>query len=218
MLLSKHVAFSELLNRVRMHWNVPAWSIECPRMDWSSSLWYVDEGPLEDISTELMQHFSSVFPFMLSSSYWSQSWPILGSISRHTEMGDPLSIASGVIGILTLALNASKKLYELSQSIQGHPREVESMRDEFKMLSSILKQLQQKSTKALSSKDELLEALLKGCFDCCDELNKSLKGLGSPGVRDWLRLQFRGRVIEDLKARLLSYKSYLSIALQVIEL
>ncbi|THZ74014.1 hypothetical protein D6C85_03713 [Aureobasidium pullulans] len=133
-------------------------------------------------------------------------------------MGDPLSIASGVIGILTLALNASKKLYELSQSIQGHPREVESMRDEFKMLSSILKQLQQKSTKALSSKDELLEAPLKGCFDCCDELNKSLKGLGSPGVRDWLRLQFRGRAIEDLKARLLSYKSYLSIALQVIEL
>jgi len=133
-------------------------------------------------------------------------------------MSDPLSIASGVIGILTLALNASKKLYKLSQSIQGHPREVESMRDEFKMLSSILKQLQQKSTKALSSKDELLEAPLKGCFDCCDELNKSLKGLGSPGVRDWLRLQFRGRAIEDLKARLLSYKSYLSIALQVIEL
>lgn len=165
-----------------------------------------------------MHHFSGVFPSMLSLSYWSQSWPILGNINTHTEMGDPLSIASGVIGILTLALNASKKLYELSQSIQGHPREVESMRDEFKMLSSILKQLQQKSTKALSSKDELLEAPLKGCFDCCDELNKYLKGLGSPGVRDWLRLQFRGRAIEDLKARLLSYKSYLSIALQVIEL
>lgn len=64
------------------------------RMDQKSRFWSVQERPREDISVELMHHFSGVFPSMLSLSYWSQSWPILGNTSTHTEMGDPLSITS----------------------------------------------------------------------------------------------------------------------------
>lgn len=139
-------------------------------------------------------------------------------IKAYVKMTDPLSIASGAITVLATAFNASKKLYELSQSIQGHPKEVRDMREEFKGLVTILDRLQGKPNNSLTSKDAMLKAPLEGCLDCCKELNKSLEGLGSPGVSDWLKLQFKNKAIREVKTRLASYKEHLSLVLQIIEL
>ncbi|KAG9566986.1 hypothetical protein KCU71_g2979, partial [Aureobasidium melanogenum] len=133
-------------------------------------------------------------------------------------MVDPFSITAVAIEILAAAFDASKKLYELSQSIQGHSKEVRDMHEEFDGLITILSGLQEKSGNTLSSKDAMLKAPLKGCLNCCEELNKSLEGLGRPNIRDWLKLQFRNKTIKDIKTRLASYKEQLSLALQIIEL
>lgn len=155
---------------------------------------------------------------MLSTSFWSHAWPVTKGIEAYVKMVDPVSITAVAIEILAAAFDASKKLYELSQSIQGHSKEVRDMHEEFDGLITILSGLQEKSRNTLSSKDAMLKAPLKGCFDCCEELNKSLEGLGRPNIRDWLKLQFRNKTIKDIKTRLASYKEQLSVALQIIEL
>lgn len=145
-------------------------------------------------------------------------WPVTKGIKAYVKMVDPVSITAVAIETLALALDASKKLYKLSQSIRGHFKEVRDMHDEFDGLITILTGLQKKSTNTLLSKNALLKAPLKGCSDCCEDLNKSLEGLGSPNISDWLKLQFRNKTIKDIKTRLSSYKEQLSLALQIIEL
>ncbi|KAH0371594.1 hypothetical protein KCU65_g1783, partial [Aureobasidium melanogenum] len=133
-------------------------------------------------------------------------------------MGEVVGVLSAVITILATAFDASKTLYELSQSIRGHSKEVRDMHEEFDGLTTILSGLQKKSENTLLSKNAMLKAPLKGCLDCCEELNKSLEGLGSPSISDWLKLQFRNKTIKEIKTRLASYKEQLSLALQIIEL
>ncbi|KAG9849796.1 hypothetical protein KCU98_g4717, partial [Aureobasidium melanogenum] len=139
-------------------------------------------------------------------------------IKAYVKMAEAFGTASAVIAVLTTAFKASKTLYELSQSIRGHPKEVRDMREEFMGLVTILDRLQGKPNNSLLSKDTMLKAPLEGCLDCCKELNKSLEGLGSPGVGDWLKLQFKNKAIREVKTRLASYKEHLSLVLQIIEL
>lgn len=155
---------------------------------------------------------------MLSTSCWSQAWPVTKGIKAYVKMAEAFGTASAVIAVLTTAFKASKTLYELSQSIRGHSKEVRDMRQEFMGLVTILDRLQGKPNNSLLSKDTMLKAPLEGCLDCCKELNKSLEGLGSPGVGDWLKLQFKNKAIREVKTRLASYKEHLSLVLQIIEL
>ena len=92
------------------------------------------------------------------------------------------------------------------------------MLKEFRGLVTILDHLKEKPESTLSSLDAILRPPLEGCSDCCEELSESLKPLDNPKPRDWLKLKFKYKAIEDIKTRLASYKGQLSLALQIIEL
>lgn len=53
-------------------------------------------------------------------------------------MADPLSIASGVIGVVVAAAQSAKALYETVQSFRDQPRAVRQLQDELKSLDGVL--------------------------------------------------------------------------------
>jgi hypothetical protein len=71
---------------------------------------------------------------------------------------------------------------------------------------------------------EPLRALLTRCATICDELCDILNEFTSHSkdnqinIRDWLKMRYRGKSFEDMKNRLASYKSTITIALQSIDM
>ncbi|KAH7179966.1 uncharacterized protein B0J16DRAFT_347983 [Fusarium flagelliforme] len=58
------------------------------------------------------------------------------------EITNPLSLASGLIAIITATIQLSKILYQTVQSFRDHPRSVQQLGDELQALNGVLRSLE----------------------------------------------------------------------------
>ncbi|EGY20897.1 uncharacterized protein VDAG_02421 [Verticillium dahliae VdLs.17] len=133
-------------------------------------------------------------------------------------MADPLSIASGVIGVIVATAQSTKALYETVQSFRDQPRAVRQLQDELKSLDGVLGSLhdavKEEATFLLS-----LQLPLRQCGEACGEFRALVVRCTThsdgarPSVRDWVRLRYMDTDIRGFTEMLAGYKSTISVAL-----
>lgn len=133
-------------------------------------------------------------------------------------MADPLSITSGVLTLVVVALKSSKLLYETVRSFQSNSRSVRELKEELESLGIVLESLQE----SLKNPDIDLHALerpltrcSKACHDFQELIETNTKRSGGPksSFRDWAKLKYLGEDIVGFKNMLAAYKSTITIAL-----
>ncbi|KIL84948.1 hypothetical protein FAVG1_11818 [Fusarium avenaceum] len=138
---------------------------------------------------------------------------------RHTIMGDPLSVASGLIAVVTATLQSSKILYETIQSFRNHRTAVSDLLRELKGLQSVLGPLQDhvrtSETAFLPLKFPLIQCQ-QACVDFKRLVEKSSmrsRGESRTSFRDWAKLMYMNGDIASFREMLAGYKSTITIAL-----
>ncbi|KAM0321337.1 hypothetical protein ACHAQA_010166 [Verticillium albo-atrum] len=133
-------------------------------------------------------------------------------------MADPLSIASGVIGVLVATAQSTKALYQTVQSFRDQPRAVRQLQDELKSLDGVLDSLHD----AIEEDATFFVALglpLRQCCEVCTEfqalvVNCTTHSDGArPSVRDWVRLRYMDTDIRGFTEMLAGYKATMAVAL-----
>jgi TolA-binding protein len=138
-------------------------------------------------------------------------------------MGDPLSIASGVLTLSIFAFNSSVSLYQSVKSFQSNKKEIRELREELEALNNVIQSLQQFASKNKDQFKTLCLPLLR-CGQACKDfeeviVNCTKHSSGSKtSFRDWAKLQYLGSDIVGFKDMLAGYKATIGIAIGDINL
>ncbi|KAL2862699.1 uncharacterized protein BJX67DRAFT_365821 [Aspergillus lucknowensis] len=133
-------------------------------------------------------------------------------------MGDPLSVASGVVALSGFALQASRSLYRTIEGFRNSKRAARELREEVQALSQTLETLEHVAGEYEVELSALKLPLLR-CGAACKELSDRIEqcvkhSAGSrTSLRDWTRLQYLGEDIANYKNVLANYKATIDIAL-----
>ncbi|KAI1070684.1 hypothetical protein LB507_006699 [Fusarium sp. FIESC RH6] len=134
-------------------------------------------------------------------------------------MGDPLSVASGVIAIVTATLQSSKLLYETIQSFRNHQTAVSDLVRELKALESVLRSLQdhvRTDDRAFLPLKFPLMQCRQACADfqtLVEQNSKRSRDKARTSFRDWAKLMYMNGDIVSFKELLAGYKATITIAL-----
>ncbi|KAH7207834.1 uncharacterized protein BKA55DRAFT_529993 [Fusarium redolens] len=134
-------------------------------------------------------------------------------------MGDPLSVASGLIAVVTATLQSSKILYETIQSFRNHRAAVLDLVRELKDLELVLRPLQDhvrtNETAFLPLKVPLIQ-----CRQACEDFqiliennSRRTRAEARTSLRDWAKLMYMNGDIVSFKELLAGYKGTITIAL-----
>lgn len=133
-------------------------------------------------------------------------------------MGDPLSVVSGILAIVTATVQSSKALYQAIQSFRDHPRAVRQLINELEALTGVLHSLE-----SLARGDASIFVPLKlpltQCCQACGEfkaliVKHTARSRGSKSsFRDWATLRYMDSDINGFTTMLAGYKSTISVAL-----
>lgn len=144
-------------------------------------------------------------------------------------MADPLSITASVITVAGLAYSSGKVLYQTISEIRDAPEVFIHLKTDIETLCKTIHSLQQQpeknNTDAVLSdgqKSNLREIkpALTACRNACDTFKGKIDKVmrhstaSHTSVRDRLKLQFQEKKIAAFQARLASYKSTLTIAME----
>ena len=134
-------------------------------------------------------------------------------------MGDPLSVASGVIAIVTATLQSSKLLYETIQSFKNHQTAVSDLVRELRSLESALRSLQDHvrtdDRAFLPLKFPLIQCR-QACADfqaLVEQNSRRSRDKARTSFRDWAKLMYMNGDIVSFKELLAGYKATITIAL-----
>ncbi|KAF4495094.1 hypothetical protein FAGAP_8775 [Fusarium agapanthi] len=134
-------------------------------------------------------------------------------------MGDPLSVASGLIAVVTATLQSSKILYETIQSFRNHRAAVIDLIRELKGLESVLTPLQDyvrsDETAFLPLKVPLIQCR-QACVDfqiLIEQNSRRTRADTRTSWRDWAKLVYMNGDITSFKELLAGYKGTITIAL-----
>ncbi|KAL2783105.1 hypothetical protein BJX66DRAFT_330830 [Aspergillus keveii] len=119
-------------------------------------------------------------------------------------MGDPLSVASGIIVLSGFALQATKSLFQAIDSIRNSKRSARELRNEVEALCQTLEILTQLAT----DYEVELSALKLPLFRCGVHPDGQRSSL-----RDWTRLQYTDEDITNYRNVLGNYKATINIAI-----
>ncbi|KAF2195765.1 hypothetical protein K469DRAFT_699388 [Zopfia rhizophila CBS 207.26] len=143
-------------------------------------------------------------------------------------MADPLSITASVITVAGLAYSSGKMLYQAISDIHDAPEtfihlktDVETL---YETIHSLQQELEKKDTDASLSEAQKsnlreIKPTLQACRNACDAFKGKIDRLmrhskdAHISLRDRLKLHFQEKEIGAFQARLGSYKSTLTIAL-----
>ncbi|CAG9951335.1 unnamed protein product [Clonostachys rosea f. rosea IK726] len=134
-------------------------------------------------------------------------------------MGDPLSIASSVVALVTFALQSSVVLYSTVRSFQSQDRDVRALKGELNDLTTVLECLLDTVTNHPELDFAALKTPLHRCGKACEEYGDIITrctkhSTGSrPSIRDWITQKYLQGDIDDFRAMLAGYKSTINIAL-----
>jgi hypothetical protein len=134
-------------------------------------------------------------------------------------MGDPLSVASGLIAIVTATLQSSKILYETIQSFRNHQTAVSDLVRELRSLESVLRPLQdhvRTDERAFVPLKFPLIQCRQACADfqtLIEQNSRRSRDKTRTSFRDWAKLMYMNGDIVSFKELLAGYKSTITIAL-----
>ncbi|KAI4262147.1 MAG: hypothetical protein L6R42_002671 [Xanthoria sp. 1 TBL-2021] len=141
-------------------------------------------------------------------------------------MADPLSIAAGVIGILTAAAQVSHLLINFTRNSKDAPQTAQIVLTEVNEISGTLSHLQSfllgnetldRSRTQLLQVDQVV-TVVSGCVLTFSELEKLLDSLKTDnmGIRDCVRWARKEKLITGLVQRLQNHKASLSLVLHIL--
>lgn len=141
-------------------------------------------------------------------------------------MADPLSIAAGVIGILTAAAQVSHLLIDFTKNSKDTPQTARTVLTEVNEISGTLSYLQSfllgnetldRSRTQLLQVDQVV-TVVSGCVLTFSELEKLLDTLKTDdmGIRDCVRWVKKEKTIGSLVQRLQNHKASLSLVLHIL--
>jgi hypothetical protein len=134
-------------------------------------------------------------------------------------MVDPLSVSSGVIALVTFALQASVALLKTIRDFQSRDRKARALKDELGALNDVLEALLETINNNPDVDFNALRLPLGRCGKACEEyrdlVSKCTKhSTGSrASVRDWVKQLYLQGDITDFSTMLAGYKSTINIAL-----
>jgi HPt (histidine-containing phosphotransfer) domain-containing protein len=133
-------------------------------------------------------------------------------------MADPISLASGVLTLVTFGLKASTSLYQTIKGYNSHQRDVRDLREEVESLTMVLKSLNEAAEEAEVDFTTLKLPLCR-CGNACKEFEAIIiKCAGDPSgsrtsFRGWAKLKYMGDDIAGFKNMIAGYRSIITIAL-----
>lgn len=138
-------------------------------------------------------------------------------------MAEAVGLASGLLTLTMAVYKTSKSLYEAVSSLQSQRKTIKDIEADLKSLVTVLEKVHEQIQSSQNIKRlEPLRQPLDCCMTVCKEMHQMLDACtihrtdGRNSVRDWLSIRYHEKSFEDIKQRLLSYKSTLSIAFDSI--
>ena len=144
-------------------------------------------------------------------------------------VGEVVGITSGLLAIAEFSLCASKALYQQISSIKNHNDTVEKLYTDLSTFTAVLTglngQFGQSDNDPHNKRLELLKRPLLECGVACDTLSKNLTSCTAQHpeekrevIKKWLKLQYKGKSVQETTSLIGSYKSTLTVALGLINL
>ena len=141
-------------------------------------------------------------------------------------MSDPLSMAAGVVGIVTAAAQVSLVLTRFTKSTIAAPQQAQVVLTEVSDIGEILSQLQSfllglnspKTSRASLLKVDKVVTIVSGCVLTFSELEQLLDEMKTEDldVLDRLKWARKESVVVDLIQRLQNHKASLSLVLNIL--
>jgi len=140
-------------------------------------------------------------------------------------MAEAVGLASGLLTLTIFAYDTSKSLYEAVSSFKSQRKTIKDVLADLDSLVTVLENINKQAQR--SQEIERLEPLrepLNCCTTTCHEMHEMLDACtthskeGRDSVRDWLNMRYHEKSFEDMKKRLASFKSTLSIAFESINM
>ncbi|KAL0937440.1 uncharacterized protein CTRU02_207171 [Colletotrichum truncatum] len=134
-------------------------------------------------------------------------------------MAEPIGVASGAVTFASLAFKSSIALYNAIQGYRKHTSKVQSLLDELKALSEVLRLLTETIDEYPDIDFSALELPLQQCDEGCKAFKEELLKCSSRSTgdrtsfRDWAKLQYLGDGIGEFTQIIANYKSTINIAL-----
>jgi hypothetical protein len=138
-------------------------------------------------------------------------------------MAEAVGLTSALLSLTIFTYHTSKSLYEAVSSFKSQRKTIRDLQADLSSLVSVLESIHKQAQH--SQEVERLEPLrqpLECCSTTCRELREMLDVCtehsreGRDSVRDWLSMRYHEKSFEDMKRRLASYKSTLSITFESI--
>ncbi|EGY23412.1 uncharacterized protein VDAG_04850 [Verticillium dahliae VdLs.17] len=139
-------------------------------------------------------------------------------------MADGLSIASGVVALITFAFQSSTALYTTVRSFQSQDKTARALKTELTDLTAVLESLLETVSANPDINFEALKLPLYRCGKTCEEYGDLIarctkhSSTPRPSFRDWIGQQYLKGDISDFKEMLAGYKSTINIALANVNL
>ncbi|KAE8397189.1 hypothetical protein BDV37DRAFT_266277, partial [Aspergillus pseudonomiae] len=140
-------------------------------------------------------------------------------------MAEAVGVVSAILGLTIFAYDTSKSLYETVSSFRTQRKTIKDLQDELNSLTTILGSI--RTYVEGSNEVQRLEPLkepLECCLTICQEMRETLEACtkysaeGRDSVRAWLSMRYHGKSFEDIRKRLNSYTSTLSITFASINM
>jgi hypothetical protein len=134
-------------------------------------------------------------------------------------MGDPISLASGLLTLATFAFQSSITLYDTIKSFHTHLRRVCDLTEELQALSEVLGPLTEFVNTNSDTDLSALKLPLLRCGKACQDFEKELLKCSSrssdsrTSFRDWARIRYMGDDIDGFRRLLAGYKLTINVAL-----
>ncbi|KAM5464978.1 hypothetical protein MauCBS54593_006611 [Microsporum audouinii] len=133
-------------------------------------------------------------------------------------MGDPISLASGLITLVGFTLGSAGALFKTIESFRTNKRTIRELKEELRDLEEVLNNLKQHTAESGSELTSLKSPLLR-CGNVCKDFDETIKrytaNSGGPrtSFRDWAKLTYMGEDISQFKLMVSGYKSTISIVI-----
>lgn len=134
-------------------------------------------------------------------------------------MADPVSLTSGLVALVTFAVQSSVVLNNTIETFLSHPKNVRDLKEELEALSGVLQSLSETVERRKNIDLAALKLPLLRCGKACREFEEALAKCSSRSdgskrsFRDWAKLKYMGDGIDEFRRMLAGYKSTIIIAL-----
>lgn len=133
-------------------------------------------------------------------------------------MAEPLSVASGVVALVTFGVQSSSSLLKLINDFKRTPSTVRQLKEELEALVTVLQCLST-TIKDAESDFTALENPLRQCSKACQNFEALLSHFAGPqghpktSFQDWAKLKYLGNDINGFRDMIGGYKATISVAL-----